>query len=195
MSKKIINIIYFIIFLSATWSYAISPEYSDTLRKQLPRAENGDVKSQKSVGFTYYIEEEFKKACYWFHKASNQNDLKSQQMLGRMYMVGQGCQQSYKSSMKYFQMAADGGDIESCFFLGVAYNNGLGVPSDATKAFELFTKAANGGVLDAQTLLSKYYIQAKNYKEAAKYLEKAAMQGDLWSKKQLDTNPVFQNFD
>ena len=175
-------------------SYALTSEQVKiTLDKHIPLAEGGNPESQQIIGTVYYSQGDYQNAYYWLLKASNQKKFPdSHYIVGIMYANGQGCKQNWSNSTKSFQIAADNGHIQSCYYLGVAYNNGLGVDADSKKAFELFTKAADGGVMEAQKLLASYYIQIKNYNVAKKYLQKASMQGDTWSKEQLK-NPEFKD--
>ena len=65
----------------------------------------------------------------------------AQNVLGEIYMYGEGIPQDYYEAAKWFRFAADQHHRRARFMLGVLYWSGDGVPQDYDKAVKWFRLA------------------------------------------------------
>ena len=52
------------------------------------------------------ITQDYKKAIYWYEKATNLNNSDAMNSLGTCYYTGKGVQQDYKKAFEWFEKAA-----------------------------------------------------------------------------------------
>lgn len=111
---------------------------------------------------------------------ADQNDDRSQLVLGFLYANGQGVTQDYAQASVWYRKAADQGDAAAQLSLGLMYVNGQGVTQDYTQAWTLIRKAAIQDLPDAQFNLGYMYENGdgvtQNYAEALAWYRKAADQ-------------------
>ena len=99
-------------------------------------------------------------------------DADAQQLLGDMYLQGQGgVPLDYAEAARWYRKAAEQGSIAAQNNLGVAYIGGFGVPQDNAEAYAWFSIAADQGLMGA----------AAGRDEAAKWMTDA----DLWRAQEL----------
>ena len=79
-----------------------------------------------------------------FEKEKN---LKAAEMLGFLYIVGEGVRYDPEKAIKFFTYASEKSGA-SAFSLGTIYADGLGVPRNATLAKEWFGKSCDLGLED-----------------------------------------------
>ena len=79
------------------------------------------------------------------HKSAEQGDVGAQNLLGTMYMKGQGMPQNPGEAAKWFRKAAEQGDARGQNFLGETYEQGQGVAANPVMAYVLFSLAAAKG--------------------------------------------------
>ena len=105
----------------------------------------------------------------------------AQDMLGEMYRVGEGVDQSYQQARELFELSASQGQAISQYNLGVMYRDGQGVDQNYERAAEYYKAAARQGVVSAQYNLGCLYGTGQgvgqNNERAAEYFETAARQG------------------
>ncbi len=65
----------------------------------------------------------------------------AQNVLGEIYMYGEGIPQDYDEAVKWFRLAAEQHHRRARFMLGVLYWSGDGVPQDYDKAVKWFRLA------------------------------------------------------
>ena len=127
------------------------------------------------------VEQNYKLAIYWYRKAAEQGDDKSQHALGYLYAKGQGVGQDYKLAEYWSRKAAEQGHASSQSILGVLYFNGQGVGQDYKLAEYWSRKAADKKNDSAQFNLGLMYVKGlnveQNYKLAEYWYRKAAEQG------------------
>ena len=99
--------------------------------------------------------------------------------LGRMFLRGEGMEQSYSKARIWFTRAIANGDALSQYSLGVMHLQGLGVSIDVSKAAEYFAAAADQDLAVAQTHLGILFLDQGDTKTATKYFERAAHNGHI----------------
>tara|TARA_R110002095_G_scaffold179904_3_gene157445 strand:- start:547 stop:1869 length:1323 start_codon:yes stop_codon:yes gene_type:complete len=114
--------------------------YTISLHKQ---SLNGDVDAMYLMAENYDngwngLEIDYKKARYWFQKASDNGHEEATNSLALMYRNGEGVEQDYGRAVSLFNKAISLGSLYAYSNLGAMYRNGEGVDQDYKKAFALF---------------------------------------------------------
>ena len=129
-------------------------------------------------GEAAYQREDYATAYRLLRPLADQGNAEAQDMLGTMYVVGEGVPKDYSEAVKWYRRAADQGNADAQSHLGLMYHNGLGVPQDYVEAMKWCRLAADQGNAEAQDMLGTMYDHsegvAKNYSEAVKVDHRAA---------------------
>lgn len=102
--------------------------------------------------------------------------------LGRMFLRGEGVEQSYEKALIWFNRGVKSGDAGSQYGLGLMYLDGLGVPKNPAKAQEYFKASADQDYSPAQVSLGALYLDQGTTKDitvASRYFEFAARYGHI----------------
>ncbi|KAL9596885.1 MAG: hypothetical protein Q9219_005511 [cf. Caloplaca sp. 3 TL-2023] len=99
--------------------------------------------------------------------------------LGRMYLRGEGIEQSFERALIWFKRGLANGDALSQYELGLMYLNGLGVRKDPVVAADYFKEAANQNFASAQTYLGQLFLDQGDISTATRYFDLAARQGHI----------------
>ncbi|KAK5171201.1 ERAD-associated protein [Saxophila tyrrhenica] len=94
--------------------------------------------------------------------------------LGRMFLRGEGMEQSFSKARIWFTRALSNGDALSQYSLGIMHLHGLGVPQDVAKAAEFLSAAADQDLAVAQTNLGILFLDQGDTRIATQYFEHAA---------------------
>lgn len=97
--------------------------------------------------------------------------------LGRMFLRGEGMEQSYEKAQTWFRRGLSHGDPISQNGMGMLYLNGYGVPKDAVRASEYFKAAAEQDYAPAQVNLGTLFLDQGDVHIAMQYFELAARHG------------------
>ncbi|BCC32967.1 hypothetical protein BCM0100_p220 (plasmid) [Bacillus cereus] len=114
------------------------------------RAEYGDLVAQYNIGLMYFLGDKFEQdilvSTYWFKKAANKGDRKSQSILGNIYYFGRGnVEKNNSNALYWFKKAAENNDATAQYYLGEMYEGGIGVHIDYDLAKYWFRKAVDNG--------------------------------------------------
>ncbi len=170
-------------------------EYLDML------ARKGDLKATFSLAKMYYenriSRHDVKKAQRLFMKITKQYwdkqgkilssgpkgiekvAAKAAAYIGRMFLRGEGWEQSYEKAATWFRRGIANGDPQCQFFMGIMYRDGLGVPKDSLKAASYFRVAADEDIADAQSNLGMLFLDQGELETASQYFELAVRHGHL----------------
>lgn len=137
-------------------------------------------------GRSYYVgegvEEDYKKAVFWYRKAAELGNPWAQNSLGVCYEYGNGVEKNLDEAMAWYQKAAYKGLSRAQNNLGRYYKEGISVEKDLDKAVDWYQKAAEAGNSDAQNNLGDCYCSGrgvkKDYKKAVFWYQKAAEAGN-----------------
>jgi len=115
-------------------------------------------------------------------KRALSGDAESQCEMGAFYADKSGGHQDYREAIRWYEVAAEKGVERALFEIGRIYDiNGTGVAGEKNKALKIYKKLAVRGYPTAQCVLGMKYRLGdgvrENLKEAAKWLERAALQG------------------
>lgn len=98
-----------LLFLSLG-TFALASEIDDLTK----RAESGDALAQSDLGLLYAIgkdvQQDHKRALYWYELAANQGHALAQRNLGMAYFHGLGVPQNYKQAYIWLSLAAANGN-------------------------------------------------------------------------------------
>lgn len=132
-------------------------------------------------GLTAYAKADYPVALKTLQPLAEKGDGKAQNLIGKMYYLGQGVAKDQAKGAQWFRKAAENGVPEAQGMLGYMHLVGeAGALLDMGLAQEWMTKAANGGDVGAQYNLGVMY-GGNGVKEdppkAAYWMRKAAEQG------------------
>ncbi|KAH8596729.1 hypothetical protein B0O99DRAFT_107423 [Bisporella sp. PMI_857] len=104
--------------------------------------------------------------------------------LGKMFLRGEGVEQSFEKAQIWFNRGIKSGDAGSQYNMGIMYRDGLGVPKSAVKAQQFFKLAAEQDFAPAQVALGVMYLDQGTKDDiavASRYFELAARYGHIES--------------
>ena len=124
------------------------------------QAQAGNIRAQSELGDLYLFGEQdnevdYKKAFYWYKKAADQGDAKSQYNLAIMYLNGYGIEMNKSKAVEYYRKSAEQGDSDSQLQLGIRYLNGEGVSQDLKLAKYWLNLSMKNGNVEAEQYLKK----------------------------------------
>ena len=104
-------------------------------------------------GLAAYKNRDYATALKELSSLAQNGDAKAQNILGEMYVMGNGVPKDAAKAEEWFQKAAAQGYAPALINIGNMYYNGVGVPKDVAKAVEWYQKAAAQGEVVAQSYL------------------------------------------
>lgn len=108
-------------------------------------AEAGDAKSQRLLGYMYWlgvdVKEDSNVALKWMQMAAEQGDVTAQKAMADFYFVGTVVARDLEASFAWLERAAQQGDAEAQTSLAACYYAGRGTEQDIPKAVEWLNKA------------------------------------------------------
>ncbi|MDD4911578.1 MAG: tetratricopeptide repeat protein [Sideroxydans sp.] len=111
---------------------------------------------------------------------AEQGNLSAQDILGLMYLLGQGIPKDEAKGVQLITASAEGGFADAQFNLGAMFENGHGVEKDLAAALAWYTKSAEQGYAAAQGNLGMMYANARGVDQddevAVEWYAKAAEQ-------------------
>jgi len=125
---------------------------------------------------------------YWTRDGRTRNDIpgnteklasKAAGYLGRMFLRGEGIDQSFSIAQTWFKRGISNGDALSQYSMGLVYLHGLGVSKDAFKAADYFAAAADQDLAVAQVRLGALFLDQGDVPVAIKYFDLAARNGHI----------------
>ncbi|TEA22516.1 Protein sel-1-like protein 1 [Colletotrichum sidae] len=102
--------------------------------------------------------------------------------IGRMYLRGDGIDQSFDQAKRWFERGISHGDAQSQYGLGLMMLHGYGTPKNIAMATDLFKAAAEQDYAPAQIELGVLYLDqggAEDVRIANNYFELAARYGQI----------------
>ena len=170
-------------------------EYLDLMSRK------GDVKATLSLGRLHYdgsrtMKRNLRAARayfmivarkYWAKDGSVISDdtmvgklaAKSAGYIGRMFLRGEGMEQSFDKALTWFRRGLANGDALCEYELGLMYQEGLGVRKDIMAAADYYKVAADQDLPSAQVRLAQLFLDQGDVVTATRYLEIAARHGHI----------------
>ena len=99
--------------------------------------------------------------------------------LGKMFLRGEGMEQSFEKALTWFRRGLANGDALCQYELGLMYLEGLGVRKDVMTAADYFKEAANQDFASAQVRLGQLFLDQGDITTATRYLDIAARHGHI----------------
>lgn len=78
-------------------------------------------------------------------KLAESGNAEAQEILGTMYLNGEGVPEDVEQAVGWFRKSADQGNVSSQYNLGLLYLMGMGVPQDYVQAHLMFNLSAASG--------------------------------------------------
>lgn len=176
-------------------------EYLDLMSRK------GDFKATFSLGRIHYdgqkgLPRDLKGAKHYFMKVAKlywQRDgriieterpglekiaTKAAGYLGKMFLRGEGVEQSFEKAQIWFNRGIKSGDAGSQYGLGLMYLHGLGLPQDSAKAIKYLKTSADQDFPSALVSMGALHLDQGNPEDipvAHKYFELAARYGHIES--------------
>ena len=170
-------------------------EYLDLLSRK------GDIKATSSLGKLHYdgsrtMKRNFKTARayfmlvagrYWKKDGSILDDDKevaktagkAAGYIGRMYLRGEGMEQSFEKAAMWFKRGIANGDALCQYSMGLMHLHGYGQRKDAVFAADYFKEAANQDFASAQVQLGQLYLDQGDVAVAVRFFDMAARSGHI----------------
>jgi TPR repeat protein len=163
-------------------------EKAAALKSLEERAQRGDPKAQRELGFIYLygkgVQSDIDKGNAWLVKAGGNGDTEAQFWLANIYLQRMsGDQKSAKehatNAAPWLRKAAELGHAEAQFELAMLYYKGLGVAWDKSAGLAWLTKSAENGFTKAQWFLGdNVYGKAGLAEKQIYWLRQAAGKAD-----------------
>jgi len=133
-----------------------------------------------SEGFEFHQRGEFAEAFKKYKKIAKQDNPVAQQLLGSLYMNGQGVKKDITKAIYWFQKAVEEDEEIAQYYLGIMYLKGVGIEQDLSKPAHWIHKSAEQGDALAQYQLGNMYLKGAGVEQkhfmAALWFRKAAEQ-------------------
>lgn len=99
--------------------------------------------------------------------------------MGRMFLRGEGMEQSFEKALTWFKRGIANGDSLCQYEVGLMYLQGLGVKKDAVKAADYFKEAADQDFASAQVNLGQLFLDQGDVQTATRFFDLAARHGHI----------------
>jgi TPR repeat protein len=169
---------------------AETPLVSDQLPAELEALQQaalkGNRQAQHDLGAHYaagrLVEQDFRKAAYWFQEAAIRGVANAQYNLGVLFQQGLGVDANPALAVQWYERAAQNGHLEAQYNMGVAYADGIGVDRNFPQAVRWFERAASAGIARAAYNLGVMYelgmLGAPDLDAARQWYRQAATSGE-----------------
>ena len=99
--------------------------------------------------------------------------------IGRMFLRGEGMEQSYEKALTWFRRGVANSDALCQYKMGLMHIEGLGVKKDPLLAAEYFKEAANQNFASAQVNMGQLFLDQGDIHTATRFFELAARNGHI----------------
>ena len=99
--------------------------------------------------------------------------------IGRMFLRGEGMEQSFEKAATWFKRGIANGDALCQYEMGLMHLNGFGQRKDPVIAADYFKEAANQDFSSAQVQLGKLYLDQGDVTTASRFFDLAARHGHI----------------
>lgn len=117
----------------------------------------------------------------------------SQNLLGRMYLSGQGVERNPVEAVKWYRMSAEQGSMDGQYYLALCLYDGTGVVQNKVEAVKWFEKSANQGHYDAMYMLGLIMISVQDYTTGIDLMRKAAKIGSASAVRYLKDKGLYDD--
>ena len=116
----------------------------------------GDAFAMAELAHGYrrtFQKQDFKQAFEWASRSAEKGNRVGQEVLGQLYLNGQGVEKDFSKAISYFRLSAAQNNPWAQLALGRINENGWGVPSNYDEAARWYVKAAAQGNIQAKEAL------------------------------------------
>ncbi len=99
--------------------------------------------------------------------------------IGRMFLRGEGMEQSFEKALTWFKRGVANGDALCQYQLGLMHLHGLGLRKDAVVAADYFKEASNQDFASAQVNLGQLFLDQGDISTATRFFDLAARHGHI----------------
>lgn len=99
--------------------------------------------------------------------------------IGRMFLRGEGMEQSYEKALTWFRRGITNGDALCQYEMGLMHLHGLGVKKDPVLAADFFNEAANQDFASAQVNMGQLFLDQGDISTASSFFDLAARHGHI----------------
>ncbi len=99
--------------------------------------------------------------------------------IGRMFLRGEGTEQSFEKALVWFKRGVANGDALCQYELGLMHLHGLGTRRDAVLAADYFKEAANQDFASAQVNMGQLFLDQGDINAATRFFDLAARHGHI----------------
>ena len=176
------------------------PNIDDILEFLDVREKQGDMYAMFNLGRHYYEGSRYRKRslnlarkqftkvarAYWGKdgqvnpkapKGIDKIAAKAAAHIGRMFLRGEGMEQSFEKAATWFRRGIANGDSLCQYHMALMYRDGLGVPKDSVKASTYFKAAAEQDLPASQSALGAMFLDQGDVDTAGRYFELSARNG------------------
>ncbi|KAK8850242.1 hypothetical protein M9Y10_018367 [Tritrichomonas musculus] len=119
-------------------------------------------KAQYNIGLIHLIGVDIDRAIYYLSLAADQNYVKAQHKLGKIYYKGKYITEDIDTAIYYLTLAAQQNYLKSIFELATIYYDGMNPPRDIEKAIYYFKLGAEQNNVASQFALGEIYYHGKH---------------------------------
>jgi uncharacterized protein len=109
-------------------------------------------------GLIKYVTRDHVRAIEVLRPLADQGDAVAQEILGKIYLTGEGTNRDNIRAFKRFLQAAEQGRSDAQLELGRMYRDGIGISTDGSIAMYWFDRAAKQGSPDAYNAIGELYL-------------------------------------
>lgn len=146
------------------------------IKNLISRAKKNDLYAKKRLAFTYYQNQDYKNALYWWNQALAQGDKAAHFNIGVCYHEGWGVKKNFSKAFKNFseciKFKKNRLYADALYTLGLMYINGEATKKNQPRGIELIKEASENNnslatsylatILNPNTgILKKKYADAK----------------------------------
>jgi len=134
-------------------------------------AENKDKEAQSQLGSKFImgngVEKDVHKAIHWHKRAANNGMIKSNYMIGQIYVLRlvntESGSADYKEAYNWFLKGAELGDVDSQFQVAELYFNGKGVTQDTGQAIKWYIASSRQNYAKSHYALGYLYSRRTGF--------------------------------
>jgi TPR repeat protein len=194
MTRK--SFLVFSLWFIYTSVFAFQGDYvlEANFKVKLEQANKGDMKAQYDTGERYEkgmgVEENQKKAFFWFSKAAKQGSVKAFNKLGVAYLNGQGVEKDMQKAYEWLRQAANKKNARAFFHLGEIYEYGYGKRKNLKESLRWYKRSKNNNFGPANSRVERLIKKIK--KQRANESSTRIAQDNLLKKQALQDSIISQ---
>lgn len=148
-------------------------------------ADQGYAPAQNELAFSFYWNQKYDEAFFWYKKSADQKNLEGMCGLAGLYCYGSGVDKDEKAAFLLYEECANRGHLRAQYHLAECYHYGTGTEVDHLKASKWYSYAAESGHAYSQMQLGILYYYGSCVEQsdslASYWMHKAAEQDSSYN--------------